>query len=172
MNQNGPALAPDRNVTRTPQFLIDLETLDLQKKILTREDLERWNPHRGPIAQLDGVIWHSEGYDAGVAVKHVRDDEFWVEGHFPDRALMPGILMVEAGAQLISFLFYSRRGEPCIAGFTRIDNTVFRAPVVPGDNLYLICREVKYSPRRFISDVQGVVNGKLVFESRVTGMVL
>ncbi len=156
----------------SPDLLIDLAGIDLSRREVLRPELERWNPHRGAIVQLDAVVWRSPELTAAVGLKSVRPDEFWVSGHFPGRPIMPGVLMIEAGAQLASYLFYVRRGSPCIAGFTRIDDTVFRGQVVPGDDLLLLCREVKYRPRRFISDIQGVVNGRLVFESRITGMVI
>jgi 3-hydroxyacyl-[acyl-carrier-protein] dehydratase len=156
----------------TRPLLFDLSEIDLGAVAVDRAGLERCNPHRGPIVQLDGVVWHAPDFTRGVAVKRVRDDEFWVSGHFPTAPVMPGVLMIEAGAQLSSFLFYSRRGEPCIAGFTRIDNTVFRGVVRPGDTLYLLSNQVKWSERRFISDLQGLVDDRIVFESRITGMVL
>ena len=95
-----------------------------------------------------------------------------MSGHFPGRPILPGVLMVEAGAQLASFLFHGRRNDDSIAGFTRIENAVFRGQVTPGHDLILLAREVKYQPKRFISDIQGVVDDRLVFESRITGMVL
>jgi len=166
------AVQTARPLRPAPELIVDLDTIDFTQMALTRDDLARWNPHRGHMAQLDGVIWHAPSYQQGVAIKHVRNDEFWVDGHFPDRPLMPGVLMVEAGAQLASYLFYVRQDHECIAGFTRIDNTVFRGQVHPGQDLLILAREVKYHPRRFVSDIQGVVDGKLVFESRITGMVL
>jgi 3-hydroxyacyl-[acyl-carrier-protein] dehydratase len=151
-------------------LLIDLSSIDMTKTALDRAALERWNPHRGPIVQLDRVIWTDAAFSQAVGVKHVRDDEFWVGGHFPGRPMMPGVLMIEAGAQLSSYMFYARRGEPCLAGFTRIDNVAFRGQVVPGDDLILLSRELKFKPRRFVSAIQGVVREKLVFEAEITGM--
>ncbi len=152
--------------------LFDADGLDTSSLALSREDLESWNPHRGEIVQLDGVVWHDEAFSRAVGVKHVRDDEFWVSGHFPTKPVMPGVLMIEAGAQLASYLFYARRGEPCIAGFTRIEDTVFRNSVTPGQELLLLCQEVRYRPRRFISEIQGIADGKIAFYSKITGMVL
>jgi len=156
----------------TRPLLFDLSGIDLEGVALDRAALERCNPHRGPIVQMDRVVWHSKDFKLAVGVKHVREDEFWVSGHFPENPVMPGVLMIESGAQLSSFLFYARRGEPCIAGFTRIDNTVFRGVVRPGDDLYLLSKQVKWSERRFVSDIQGLVDDRVVFESRITGMVL
>ncbi len=158
--------------SRGADHLFDVSGLDLAQTVLTRTDLERWNAHRGHMAQLDGIVWHADDYSKGVAIKHVRDDEFWVDGHFPGDPIMPGVLMVEAGAQLANFLFFVRRKKEAIAGFTRIEDTVFRDKVKPGDDLLILCRDIKYHPRRFISDIQGLVDGRVVFSSKITGMIL
>ena len=153
-------------------YLFDLSEIDLRTDMVTREGLERWIPHRGAIVQVDGIHWHDEKFSLAVAYKDVRDDEFWVEGHFPSVPIYPGVLQVEAGAQLTSFMFYRRRNEHCIAVFTRIENTVFRGKVVPGDRLLILSKAIKYRPRLFISEIQGIVDGKIVFESTITGMVM
>jgi 3-hydroxyacyl-[acyl-carrier-protein] dehydratase len=100
----------------------------------------------------------------------VRPDEFWVPGHIPGRPLFPGVLMIEAGAQLSSVLHRIRAGEERFLGFTRADEAVFRHTVVPGDTLYLIAQQVEFGKRRFVSKTQGIVGDKLVFEVTVTGM--
>ncbi len=161
-----------RPIRSAPKLIVDLSKVDLSGRMLSREDLEKWIPHRDKMALLDEVVWYRPDFSQGVALKRVRNDEFWVPGHFPDRPILPGVLMVEAGAQLASFLFHGRRNDDCLAGFTRIENAVFRGQVVPGQDLHLLAREVKYQPRRFVSDIQGVVDDRLVFEARITGMVL
>jgi 3-hydroxyacyl-[acyl-carrier-protein] dehydratase len=167
------ATMPDaQQPSRGVEPLFDVTGLDTSGLALSRRDLEAWNPHRGDIVQLDGVVWKNESLSRAVGIKHVRHDEFWVSGHFPQRPVMPGVLMVEAGAQLASYLFYARRGEPCIAGFTRIEDTVFRNPVTPGQDLLILCEEIRYRPRRFISEIQGLVDGRVAFYSKITGMVL
>jgi len=157
---------------RGAEPLFDVSGVDTSTLALSREDLESWNPHRGDIVQLDGVVEHDPGFTRAVGIKHVRHDEFWVSGHFPGKPVMPGVLMIEAGAQLASYLFYARRGSPCIAGFTRIEETVFRNSVLPGQELLLLCEEIRYRPRRFISEIQGIADGKIAFYSKITGMVL
>jgi len=162
----------DHHSPMQSRLLFDLDQIDLSRIVVSREEIERYNPHRGCMAMLDGVIWHSEDFRRVVGVKYVREDEFWVAGHFPQQPIMPGVLLVEAGAQLANYIFRLRRSNPCIAGFIRIREAVFRGQVHPGDTLYLLSREVKLTAKRFISDLQGVVDGRIVFHSRVSGIVL
>jgi len=150
--------------------IIDLSTIDLGRRVMSRAQIEQYNPHRGLMAMLDGVVWLNEALSEGVAVKEVRADEFWTAGHIPGRPLLPGVLMVEAAAQLASLMYYKRSGVLSFAGFTRIEDVAFRGQVVPGDTLYLLCKEVKYTPKRFVTRIQGVVNGEIVFEGQITGM--
>ncbi|MBL0921961.1 MAG: beta-hydroxyacyl-ACP dehydratase [Phycisphaerales bacterium] len=172
--EHGPSGSPDgpggggapRN---TPLF--DVSHVDLAARAVTREGLESYIPHRGVMMQLDGVVWHSEDFTQGVGIRHVRPDEFWCAGHIPGRPIMPGVLMIETGAQLASFLYFSRMDHRKFAGFVRIEDFSFRDTVVPGDDLILLSQEVKFSSRRFIADVQGMVRGKVVFGGRVTGMI-
>jgi len=152
------------------EYLFDFSGVDLNARLMDRADIGRLNPHRGAMALLDGVVWIDGPIDEGIAVKHVKSDEFWVPGHIPGYPLLPGVLMVEAGAQLASLMYYKRSGMTWFAGFTRIEDTTFRSQVLPGHDLYILCKCVKYSLKRFVSDIQGVVDGQIVFQGRITGM--
>jgi len=154
------------------QPLFDLSGIDLSRIAVTAEEVGRLNPQSGAMRHLDHVIWHSPNYAETLGVKYVRPDEFWVSGHIPGRPLLPGVIMIEAAAQLGSVAYRKRSGEPRFLAFTRIDDVVFRAQVVPGDTLYLLAKEEKFNPRRFICAVQGIVSGQVAFEARITGMVV
>ncbi len=152
--------------------LFDLSSIDLAGRQLSKLDLERHNPHRGNMALMDWIVWQSEDYTRGIALKHTRHDEFWVQGHFPAKPMFPGVLMIESAAQLAVYLYNVRLPEPRIAAFTRIENASFRSSVVPGDDLYLLCQEVKWTKRGFTCDVQGLVLDRIAFEARVQGLAI
>jgi len=154
-----------------PVPLFDIKGIDLNAVALTGEQVERINPHRGHMRQLHHVISMSADQSEAVGVKYVRDDEFWVAGHIPGRPLLPGVVMIEAGAQLLSVQYKMRTHEPRFLGFLRCDGFAFRGQVVPGDTLLLLGKEIEFRPRRFNGACQGMVKDKVVFEGQITGMV-
>ncbi|MBX3355545.1 MAG: hypothetical protein KF724_07595 [Phycisphaeraceae bacterium] len=151
-------------------ILIDLSQIDLSARQIDSDRVGEILLQKGNMRHLDWVVWVDETVTKAVGVKQVRDDEFWVEGHIPGRPLMPGVIMIEAAAQLASVVRQLKMGEEGFLAFTRCDNCVFRGQVVPGDTLVLLAVEREGNRRRFVSQMQGLVNGKLVFEATITGM--
>ena len=124
------------------------------------------------MRQCDRIIWASDNLRQCIGAKDVRADEFWCVHHIPGRPLFPGVLMIESAAQCASWLFRTRFPALGFLGFLRCDETSFRGQVVPGDTFVILVDEIEASPRRFISKTQGLVRGKLEFESKITGMAI
>jgi 3-hydroxyacyl-[acyl-carrier-protein] dehydratase len=95
-------------------------------------------PHRGNMRLLDEIREFDQ--NSGVGIKHVRDDEFWCAGHFPDKPIMPGVLQVEALAQTACFIAFSvlgTDGSKSLGYFTSMERIKFFHMVMPGDTLEL-----------------------------------
>ncbi|MGN6429565.1 MAG: 3-hydroxyacyl-ACP dehydratase FabZ [Gaiellaceae bacterium] len=106
---------------------------------LDRAAIEAILPHRDPFLLIDEVLELEPGKRV-VARKRVREDEWYLRGHFPGRPVMPGVLIVEAMAQTGAVAVLSEeenRGR--LALFAGIDDTRFKRIVEPGDELELEC---------------------------------
>jgi 3-hydroxyacyl-[acyl-carrier-protein] dehydratase len=154
-----------------PVLLFDLSNIDLNgKPIFDKDAICTVNPQRFEMQQLDGILWYDKDRELILGYKDVTKNEFWVRGHIPGRPLMPGVIMVEAGAQLFSFfvkLIYDEKG---FLGFGGIDSAKFRSVVEPGNRLYLLAHITEIKSRKYTCSVQGVVNGTIVFEAVIIGM--
>jgi 3-hydroxyacyl-[acyl-carrier-protein] dehydratase len=153
-----------------PPLLIDLSKIDLGRVLIPIEQIREVNPHRYEMEQLSGVIHLDPAAGQIVAFKNVGPNEFWIRGHIPGRPLMPGVMMVEAAAQMSSFYYKYVQKDSRFLGFGGVDAVKFRGPVVPGDRLILLGVAVEIRSRRAVFDTQGVVGDRLVFEARITGM--
>lgn len=152
-----------------PQLLFDISGIDLNRTIFDQEAIRDSNPQRGDMEQLNAIVYVNPSEGRIVGYKDVRADEFWVPGHIPGRPLFPGVLMIEAGAQLASF--YTRRyeGWSGFIGFSGADAIRFRQPVAPGSRLYLLGQKEWIRHGRFCCRIQGVLDGAMAFEVSIIG---
>ena len=156
-----------------PSLLFDLSRIDLTvKPIFDKEAIGKVNPQRFEMQHLDGILWYDKKRFLILGYKDVTGDEFWVRGHIPGRPLMPGVIMVEAAAQLSSFFVKRVYELEGFIGFAGIDSAKFRSLVEPGQRLYLLGHLTKFKRRKYTCSVQGIINGTMVFEAVVSGLKL
>jgi 3-hydroxyacyl-[acyl-carrier-protein] dehydratase len=153
-----------------PALLVDLDDLNLENVLAGPEEIRKRNPHRHEMELLDAIVHYDpeEGTIAGY--RDVGEDEFWVRGHIPGRPLFPGVLMVEAAAQLCSYYYKDQHPDVPFFGFAGIEGVRFRRTLTPGQRLVLLGKKKEFKTRRASFDVQGVVNGRLAFEAIIIGM--
>ena len=137
---------------------------------LCSEEILGLLPHRYPFALVDKVIEHEPGEKA-VAIKNITINEPQFQGHFPNRPLMPGVLIVESMAQVGGLIVTQMPELPKgLFVFAGINNVKFRRPVVPGDQLVITCQLLSIKRKRF-GKVKGeahvdeklVCSGELMF---------
>jgi len=154
------------------KLLFDLSQLDTSRVQYSIDEIRKVNPHRHEFEQLTAVLLVRLEEKLIVGLRDIRPDEFWARGHIPGRPIFPGVLMLEAAAQLCSFYsgkFISSEG---FFGFAAIDDVRFRGIVQPGDRLIIVGRGKVITPSRSQFETQGLVNGKVVFEATMLGLRL
>lgn len=103
---------------------------------LSTTDILNILPHRYPFMLVDRITEFTPGGDRIVGIKNLTFNELFFQGHFPGNPVMPGVLQLEAMAQVAGVMLNSREGnEGKVAFFMSINNAKFRRVVVPGDQL-------------------------------------
>ena len=154
-----------------PPLLFDLAEIDLDAKpVFDKEAISRVNPQSLEMQQLDGILWYDKKKYLVLGYKDVTENEFWVRGHIPGRPIMPGVIMIESAAQLLSFFVRKVYGVDAFIGFAGIDSAKFRGTVAPGKRLYLLGFLSAFKSRKYTATIQGVVDGIMVFDTVVSGM--
>lgn len=153
-------------------FLVDLSTIDFNQPIATAEDIRKVNPQRFEMEQLTAIAYVDPIKFACVGYKDVTDQDFWIRGHMPGMPLMPGVIMLEAVAQLCSYVSqkYDLLGAEMV-GFGGLEEVRFRDPVLPGDRLIVICALDKVRRGRMVvCRFQGIVGENIVVEGVLKGI--
>ncbi len=130
-------------------------------------------PHRYPFLLIDRVVEFVPDKSC-VGIKNVTINEPFFQGHFPQRPVMPGVLIVEAMAQTACVHVFTTLGpkaEGKIVYFMTIDECRFRKPVTPGDQLRIHVRKDRQRGPVWRFHAEAKVDGTLVAEAMITAML-
>lgn len=153
----------ENKVGKTPEAASETPSI-----VMSVEEIQALLPHRYPFALVDRIIEYIPG-ERAVGIKNVTFNEPCFQGHFPGRPIMPGVLMVEAMAQVGGIILKQLPGqEKNLFVFAGIDKVRFRRPVVPGDRLVMTVDLIKFRQRGF-GKMQGraEVDGQLAVEGEM-----
>lgn len=154
--------------TSTEQPPTEATTPPEIKTTFTSEEIQKLLPHRYPFLLVDKIIDYTPGKRA-VGIKNVTINEPHFTGHFPNRPLMPGVLIVEAMAQVGGVVMTQLPNlEESFFVFAGIDKVRFRRQVVPGDQLVMTVELLWIKQRRFGKmQARAEVDGQLAAEGEL-----
>ena len=132
-------------------------------------------PHRYPFLLVDRIL-EIEGDRRIVGIKNVTINEPFFQGHFPGHPIMPGVLIIEAMAQVGGMLLMSHfEGQPVedkVVYFMSLDRVKFRRPVVPGDQIRFELEMLQFRGKTCKMKGTGYVDGQVVAEAEMMAMVV
>ncbi len=144
----------------------------LEVTMFDTKELQKIMPHRYPFLLVDRIVELTD--ERVVGIKNVTMGEPFFQGHFPGHPIMPGVLIVEAMAQVGGFLLLKKVDDPKnkVVYFLKIDKVKFRKPVFPGDVLRSELKLTKYRDGFCVMEGKAFVEDKLVCEGELTAKVM
>jgi 3-hydroxyacyl-[acyl-carrier-protein] dehydratase len=127
-------------------------------------------PHRYPFLLVDKVT-HLEPSVSATGIKNVTINEPFFQGHFPGNPVMPGVLLIEAMAQVSGILAFKSGMQGSSVYFMSIDKVKFRKPVMPGDRLRLEVKVLQIRGNVWRFSGEAFIEDKLAAEADFTAMV-
>ncbi len=150
---------------------------DTENKTLDSADIMKVMqllPHRYPFLMIDRIV-EMDGDNSCIGIKNVTINEPHFTGHFPNRPVFPGVLLIEAMAQTAGALCVHSRGDsgpPQLVYFMTIDKAKFRKPVEPGDQVHFHVKKIKQRSNIWKFDAVALVDGAKVAEAEVSAMLV
>ena len=135
-------------------------------------ELMKLLPHRYPFLLLDRIV-DVDGDNSATGIKNVTFNEPHFQGHFPGQPVMPGVLIVEAMAQVAGAISLKAAGsdQPSLVYFLTIDGAKFRKPVIPGDRLEIKVRKIKKRGNIVRFACEAFVDGTMTAEAEIQAML-
>ena len=131
-------------------------------------------PHRYPFLMVDKVI-DVVPHESATGVKNVTASEPHFQGHFPEKPIMPGVLIIESMAQTAAVVVVESLGQHAegkLVYFMSVDSARFRRPVVPGDTLMVHVKKERSRGNVWRFNGEAKVNGQLMAEATFSAMIM
>lgn len=125
---------------------------------MNQEEIKKIIPHRNDMLLVEEAEVIDETTSRGKYT--VKGTEFFLNGHFPDNPVVPGVILCEMMAQS-SCVMLATKSHDCTPYFTKLDKVKFKNKVLPGDTLESICKLVKAREPFYFIEAKGYVDGKL-----------
>ena len=136
------------------------------------KEIQKFLPHRYPFLLVDRITEMNPGVKA-VGIKNITINELFFQGHFPGQPIMPGVLIIEAMAQVAGVLaFHSGASPGKSVYFMSIEKAKFRRPVVPGDQINLEVNVLQHRGNVWKFSGNAIVDEKVAAEAEFTAMVI
>jgi 3-hydroxyacyl-[acyl-carrier-protein] dehydratase len=143
---------------------------------LTYKDIIKILPHRYPFLLVDAITELELGVRI-VGIKNVTANEPFFEGHFPGNPIMPGVLVIEAMAQVggvlarLSVSGALEKGEDTVLYFAAIDRVKFRRPIIPGDQIVFELTPIRKGSKFWKMKGKAMVNNELAAEAELVATI-
>lgn len=160
----------DRTITNTTgngQGAASSDVIDIQR-------IQELLPHRYPMLLIDRLKDVVPG-ESATGIKNITANEWFFQGHFPSRPVMPGVLIIEAMAQTAGALVVRTLGsefEGKLVYFMSIEDARFRKPVVPGDQMLIKVKRVRHRGMVWRFEGEAMVDDAIVAEATYTAMIV
>ena len=138
--------------------------------ILARDEILKYLPHKDPFLFIDEVISIEEGNNIHASM-NIKDDDVFLEGHFPENPIVPGVILIEAMGQAYGILGFKTMGktpeEGSIYVIAGVDKARFRQRVLPGDKVDIFSKVLGSKNGIWKFECFAEVNGKLVCSANI-----
>lgn len=134
------------------------------------EEIKKILPHRDSMLLLDEVNINEEG--KAIGLKYIAGDEWFLNGHFPDNPVVPGVILCEILAQSVCILLPSQSLNKGTPFFTGLDKVRFKSPVKPGDKFVTECEIVNQKYPFFFAKGKGYVDNKLCISAEFSFAII
>jgi 3-hydroxyacyl-[acyl-carrier-protein] dehydratase len=155
-----------------PPTILDPSELQTDRVLYDRAAIYARMPHRFEFELLDGICLIDTARQISMAYLDCRADAWWTRGHIPGRPILPGVLQLEAAAQLLAFVTRYADGFGEFVAFGGVEDCRFRLAVEPPSRLVLVAKVQENRSRRIIGSVQGFVGDQMAIHAVISGLAM